>query len=514
MRGLVSCAIVILVLATSALSRAEGPVLRVGSKRFTESYILAEIMAQMARTSGERVEIKEGLGGTSIVFRALEEGSIDIYPEYTGTVKEAILQGVKASDVASLRRALLPRGIGVSEPLGFENTYAMATPRRTAEQRHLRRIDDLTAHPELRIAVSHEFLGRPDGWPGLASRYGLTAKVEGMDHGLAYEAVSSGRVDLIDVYSTDAKLKKYDLVALDDDRHFFPSYQAVLLYRLDLPSRFPRGWAAISNLCGALDERTMIDLNSEAELDGKSFAEVARVYVAHVVDGTSTAREENQGTRPARVSELSRLVASIQKNGPRHLFLVGVSLALSTVAGVVLGVLASRSRRWKVPILSTIALVQTVPSLAVLCFMIPLFGIGVVPSLAALFLYGLLPIVRNTHAGLAEIAPHLREAMAALGLSPWARLYSIELPLASRLILAGIKTSAILGVGTATVAAFIGAGGFGEPIAVGLNLNDTRTILDGAIPAALLALVVEAAFAGVDRLVVPRGLRIAARRHS
>ena len=157
---------------------------------------------------------------------------------------------------------------------------------------------------------------------------------------------------------------------------------------------------------------------------------------------------------------------------------------------------------------------QTVPSLALLCFMIPLFGIGVVPTLAALFLYGLLPIVRNTYAGLAEIPPHLREASLALGLSPWARLVSIELPLASRMILAGIKTSAILAVGTATVAAFIGAGGFGEPIAVGLNLNDTRTILDGAIPAALLALAVEAGFAGIERLVVPRGLRLGARAPS
>lgn len=510
MRTLFSAVLALLVSLVVLEARGDEGALQVGSKRFTESFLLAEIAAGFSEAAGDRVTLREGLGGTAIVFRALEEGSIDVYPEYTGTVRETILGGAAPGDLASLRRALGPRGIGVSDPLGFENTYALVVPRHVADGKGIHRVSDLAAHPELRIALSHEFLGRPDGWPGLAARYGLTAKAEGMDHGLAYEALAAGRVDAVDAYSTDAKLKKYDLVALEDDRRFFPSYDAVFLYRLEVPRRFPRAWAAIAKLSGSIDAATMIDLNSEVELDGRPFADVARAYVAHVRGGEPTARDATHAA--PKVSEAARLARSALRHGPRHLFLVGVSLALSTVAGVLLGILASRSRRWGVPILSTIALVQTVPALALLCFMIPLFGIGVVPTLAALFLYGLLPIVRNTYAGLAEIPPHLREASAALGLSPWARLVSIELPLASRLILAGIKTSAILAVGTATVAAFIGAGGFGEPIAVGLNLNDTRTILDGAIPAALLALAVEAGFAGMERLVVPRGLRLGAER--
>ena len=515
MKFLFSAAILLFFATASAVARAEDGALKVGSKRFTESFLLAEIAAGVAEAAGERVTRNEGLGGTSIVFRALEEGSIDLYPEYTGTVREAILPpGAAAEDLAALRRALAPRGIGVSDPLGFENTYALVVPRRVAEDKGLHRISDLASHPDLRIALSHEFLGRPDGWPGLAARYGIEARAVGMDHGLAYEALAGGRVDAVDAYSTDAKLKKYDLVTLDDDRRFFPSYEAIFLYRLDVPQRFPRGWAALSKLAGSIDARTMMDLNSEAELDGKPFADIARAYLGHLHDGTPTARDAHVTPPQAEAPELDRLWRSVLRHGPRHVFLVGVSLALSTLVGVLLGILASRSRTWRVPIMAAISLVQTVPSLALLCFMIPLFGIGVVPALAALFLYGLLPIVRNTYAGLAEIPPNLREAAAALGLSPSARLLAIELPLASRLILAGIRTSAILAVGTATVAAFIGAGGFGEPIAVGLNLNDTRTILDGAIPAALLALAVEAAFAGLERAIVPRGLRLAARPHS
>jgi osmoprotectant transport system permease protein len=161
-------------------------------------------------------------------------------------------------------------------------------------------------------------------------------------------------------------------------------------------------------------------------------------------------------------------------------------------------------------LLPAAGVVQTIPSLALLAFLIPFLGIGAGPALVALFLYGLLPIVRNTYTGLTTIAPGLRESAEVLGLTPRARLVRIELPMAAPSILAGVQTSAVINVGTATLAALIGAGGLGEPILSGIQLRDTTLILEGAIPAALLALAVQAGFDLLERALVPRGLRLAA----
>jgi osmoprotectant transport system permease protein len=172
-----------------------------------------------------------------------------------------------------------------------------------------------------------------------------------------------------------------------------------------------------------------------------------------------------------------------------------------------LGILAARRPRLGAVVLSAAGVVQTIPSLALLVFMIPFFGIGATPAIVALFLYGLLPIVRNTHAGLSDVSPSLIEAADAIGLAPGARLRLIELPLAARSILAGIKTSAVINVGTATLGALIGAGGYGQAILTGIRLDDVGQILEGAIPAAVLALAVQGAFDVVERYAVPRGLR-------
>jgi osmoprotectant transport system permease protein len=194
-----------------------------------------------------------------------------------------------------------------------------------------------------------------------------------------------------------------------------------------------------------------------------------------------------------------------------HVELVAVSLGLAVLLAIPLGVLAARLRRLGQLVIGLTGILQTVPSLAMFVFMIPLFGIGAGPAIAALFLYSLLPIVRNTHAGLAGIAPELRESAAALGLPPGVRLRRVELPLAMRSILAGIKTAAVINVGTATLAALIGAGGYGQPILTGIRLDDIGLILQGAVPAALLALLVQGVFEGVEHGLTPRGLRLEAR---
>jgi osmoprotectant transport system permease protein len=479
--------------AVSAIVWGATPIVRVGSKSFTENYVLAEIVAQIIEQVGEaRVERKLGLGGTGIAYEALASGGIDIYPEYTGTISRAILRDPTVVGVEALRRRLGSRGLVITASLGFDNTYTLAVRREMATRLGLRAISDLGRHAELRAAFDPGFLEREDGWPGLRRHYGLAlADVRIMEHALTYPALTSGRVDVIDVFSTDGQLARTDVVLLADDRRFFPDYACVLLARSSLAERLPRTWATLqSRLVGHLDNAAMARLNAQADLDGRSFAQVAATFLG--------APESAHRGRLGR--ELVKLTLE-------HLFLVAVSLGVAVAAGVPLGLLAARRRILGQVELIGVGVLQTIPALALLTFMIPFFGIGKVPALVALCLYALLPIVRNTYAGVTSLDPQLFDMAAVMRLSGWQRLAWIELPLASITIMAGIKTAAVLTVGTATLAAFIGGGGYGTLIVTGLALNDVRTILAGAIPAAVMALIVHAVFEGFDRLVVPRGLR-------
>lgn len=509
-RVAVACSLAIAVLLgplAPALADEARPPLRFGSKRFTESLILGEIAAAVARAAGDaEVSHQEGLGGTAVVYRALEQGSIDAYPEYTGTIAEAILHDGNRPDLAAIRLALAPRGILVGEPLGFDNTYALAVPSALARSRHLARISDLAAAPDLRFGLSPEFMGRADGFPGLARAYGLAPpQIQALDHGLAYEAIKVGSVDVTDVYSTDAKIGRYDLTVLQDDKRFFPSYEAVFLYREDAAKRSPRAFAAVGALAGRFEARAMIELNALAEIDHRTFAGVAQQAVESRLGVSAPG-----GARAVALRRglLRGILSTIRAEGPRHLALTFGALFLSILVGLPLGIVAARGRLLGRAILGTAGVLQTIPSLALLCFFIPILGTGPLPALCALFLYGLLPIARNTAAGIEAIPSSLLESAEALGLSPRATLFSIKIPLASRAILAGIKTCAVINVGTATLAAFIGAGGFGAPISMGLTLNDTDLILQGAIPSAAVALAAEGIFALLDRVLIPKGLRL------
>jgi osmoprotectant transport system permease protein len=461
---------------------AQAETLRVGSKRFTESYILGELIV---RTAGDAVH-RPGLGNTGILYAALKSGSIDLYPEYTGTIAKEILKLEGNPGLAELNRALAPLGFGVAVPLGFNNSYALAMREERAQALGIRSLGDLAKHPELKLGLSQEFIGRADGWPGLKAAYSLPfATPSGLDHGLAYEAVAAGRIDVMDIYTTDAKIERFQLRALEDDRKFFPRYDAVLLYRLDVPKRLPDAWAKLQKLEGRIDERTMIRLNAAAELQGKSFAEAAALF-------GSEFKPESRSER----TFLSVLFGpDFWRLTREHLLLVFVSLAASIAVGIPLGVFAQKAKAMTQVVLGTVGVIQTIPSLALFAFLIALLGaIGTVPALIALFLYALLPIVRNTYTGLEGIGKGMRQAALALGLSKQDRLWRIEIPLAMPAILAGIKTSAVINVGTATIAAFVGAGGYGERIVSGLALNDNATLLAGAVPAAALALLIQGLF--------------------
>jgi osmoprotectant transport system permease protein len=454
----------------------------VGSKRFTESYILGEVLA---RTAGG--EHKPGLGNTAILYEALRNGAIDVYPEYTGTIAREILKTDDRLDLAGLNGRLRPLGFAASIPLGFSNSYALGT------KRALKRISDLKAQPQLRLGLSHEFLGRRDGWPGLKAAYGLPQAPRGLDHGLAYEALAAGEVDVIDLYTTDAKIARLGIAVLADDKAFFPSYDAVLLHRADAPQRFPAAFEELRKLEGRIDAAAMQKLNARAEIDKLPFGAVASEFLGGPAGAASR-------TLLGAVfgPDFLRLLAE-------HLGLVLGSLAGAIALGVPLGVAAAKIRGLAQPVLVATGLIQTVPSLALLAFLIPLTGtIGVWPALIALFLYALLPITRNTHAGLIEVEPGLKQAGTALGLRAGEVLLRVELPLALPTIMAGIKTSAVINVGTATIAAFIGAGGFGERISQGLALNDHTVLLAGALPAAALALAVHALFELAERALAKR----------
>jgi osmoprotectant transport system permease protein len=375
--------------------------------------------------------------------------------------------------------------MAASVPLGFSNGYALAMREERALALGIRALSDLAQHPELRLGLSQEFIGRKDGWPGLRAAYRLPFDApQGLDHGLAYEAIAAGKIDVMDVYTTDAKIERFRLVALADDRGYFPRYDAVLLHRAEVPKRFPDAWAKLEKLQGRIDERTMIRLNAAAELQGMSFAEAAALL--HSERGLE-ARAQKSFLAVLFGPDFWRLTG-------QHLVLVFVSLAASVAAGIPLGIAAQKTRATQA-ILGLVGVIQTIPSLALLAFLIALLGaIGTIPALIALFLYALLPIVRNTYAGLEGIGRGMRQAPLALGLTAGQRLRLVELPLAMPSILAGIKTSAVINVGTATIAAFVGAGGYGERIVSGLALNDNAMLLAGAIPAAALALLVQGAF--------------------
>jgi osmoprotectant transport system substrate-binding protein/osmoprotectant transport system permease protein len=462
---------------------AAADTLRIGSKRFTESYILGEVLKRQVEGTAP-AEHRPGLGNTGIVFNALKSRAIDLYPEYTGTIAKEILKLDGSPSIDALNRALARDGLAAGVPLGFNNTYALAMREDRAQALGVGSISDLARHPDIRLGLSQEFLGRADGWPGLKAAYRLPqATPRGLDHGLAYEAIAAGKIDVMDVYTTDAKIERYRLRVLDDDRKFFPRYDAVILYRLDVPKRFPQTWQALQRLEGRIDERAMIRMNAAAELDKRSFAEAAAL-----LDGDAPARAKRRFVDVLFGPDFWRLTG-------QHLALVFVSLAASIAVGVPLGMIAAKFPRSGQVILGTVGVIQTIPSLALFAFLIALVGtIGAVPALIALFLYALLPIVRNTHAGLTGIGRGMHQAAMALGLRARERLWLVELPLAAPSILAGIKTSAVINVGTATIAAFIGAGGYGERIAAGLALNDNVTLLAGAIPAAALALIVQGAF--------------------
>jgi osmoprotectant transport system permease protein len=485
-------AILLATLAPYACIGAESIV--IGGKIFTESYVLGEMAAQTIEASSKvPVTRKLGMGSTGILFEALKSGAIDVYPDYTGTLAEAILKRPELRSLDEIRQALSGLGLTMSGSLGFNDTYALAVKEEFAGQHNLYTIGDLIPiEADIKAAFSYEFMDRKDGYPGLVDSYHLSfnpQKINRMEHTLSFQAIDQNAVNLIDVYSTDAKIKKLHLRVLKDDHNFFPVYQAVWVARQAFVDKHPQEWQALKGLEGKISEESMLDMNAQADIQKIGFGKIAAQFLG-------SATPESKGW-----------LHEVARRTKEHLWLVGVSLLFSVLVGIPLGILAVRFHATGQAILLSSAVIQTVPSLALLCFLIPVFGVGTKPALAALCLYSLLPVVLNTFTGIRAINPIHVENARAFGLNRRQVLLRVVLPLASPTLLAGIKTATIVSIGTATLAALVGAGGYGAPIVSGLALNDVPTILTGAIPAALMALVAHGAFELLGIMLIPAGLR-------
>lgn len=470
----------------------------IGSKMHGESYLLAEIMAQVLENSGYEIDRKFGFGGTLICYNALAEGEIDLYPEYTGTISEAIFtneENVGENPILEDYQAILnTRNIKIFSPFGFNNSYAMAIKKTLAEVRGLKTISDLKDNSDLNVSFSHEFINRDDGWPSMKEVYNLEFAPTGIQHGLAYKAIDEGEIDLTDAFTTDGDIERYGLIILQDNLDFFPKYFGASLARDDFPED---AIEILNQLEGRLDDDKMRLLNSEVVISQKTFSEVANDFLKSegLIDTNATLESQN--------GVLTKLI----DNTITHVKITLIALSIGCIVALVLAFLIFRSVKLSRSVIYITGLLQTIPSIALLALMIPIFGIGEIPAITALFLYSLLPILRSAVTALTTIDPILVNVSRAIGMTRFQQLRNVLFPLALPNILSGIKTATIICIGTATLAAFIGAGGLGEPIVTGLALNDTNLILQGAIPAACLAIIVEILFEILEKRIIPEHMR-------
>jgi osmoprotectant transport system permease protein len=490
---------------------AEETKIGIGSKSFTESVVLGEVLSHLVRNTGARIEHRAELGGTQILWQALQTGEIDAYVDYTGTIREEILadairQGTKIESENEMRSALALKKVVMSERIGFNNTYALGMKRSVAERLSIRKISDLRNHPQLELGLSDEFFERKDGWRPLKETYSLPqTQIKVMDHNLAYRGLEKDSIAVTDLYTTDPEIQYYELVALEDDLGFFPVYYAVVLMRQDLVTRAPKAAEAILKIQGLISPEAMSAMSAQVRLDRRSETIVAGEFLNKQLNLSLALPKEGPW------ANLSKGIQRILSATGEHLFLVLVSLGLAILTAIPLGIIAAGNETIGQTVLGIVGVIQTLPSMALLVFMMPLFalfdmGIGPAPAIMALFLYSLLPIVRGTYSGLKQIPAAIRESAEVLGLDAKARLKLVELPLALPSILSGVKTAAVINVGTATIGALIGAGGYGSPILTGIRLNDLGLILQGAVPAALMALAVQYGFALLEKRIVSPGL--------
>ena len=347
----------------------------------------------------------------------------------------------------------------------------------------------------MRIAFPHEFMSREDGWPGLQAHYDFERAAGSIEHGLAYQAINADQVDIIAVYTSDGQIIQSDLIILEDDLGFFPGYLAAFLTRNNVDRDVLE---ILETLSGRFDDKRMRELNLAVLDPDASYADIANSFL----------RDEGL---IAATGESRTIYDDLIKNTQRHLKLTIIALAFAIVTGVGIASIVYPHQRLAGAFLYFTGLLQTVPSIALLALLIPVVGVGQVPAIIALFLYSLLPIARSTITAMLAIPAGYRQVAAAMAMTRAEEMKYVLMPLAMPHVIAGIRTAAVISIGTATLAAFIGAGGLGDPIVTGLALNDSQLILQGAVPAAALAILTEILFGLIERSLVVPHMRSSAR---
>ena len=497
-------------------SLANSKTITVGSKQFSESVTLSEMIAILLEENYNfNVVRKHALGGTQVAFEALKNGAIDVYPEYTGTGYVMILKEsglTNADKIHSHLSTTFKENYGIiwSAPLGFNNTYAIAV------KKDDERFDDIKTMSQLsesklnyNLAAPYEFMERKDGYPSMekAYQFGLPqSRIKSMEAGLMYPAIKKGSVDAILCYSTDGKIKGSNLRLLKDNKSFFPPYEVAYIIREKTYNKYPDLRAAVNLLENSITEDEMIELNYLVDGEKQEASTVARNFLIEkgLIEGDLTESKMDKGFLSYTWQKRFYLLKIVKE----HLILSFLSLAMAILLSLPLGILMTRVKNLEKFVFPVVNTIQTIPSLALLGFMIPFIGIGVVPAIIALFLYSLLPLMRNTYIGIKGIDPELIEASKSIGLTPLQILTRVEIPIALPVILAGLRTAAVLVIGMATLAALIGAGGLGDPIFRGVSTVNSYLILLGAIPSALLAIVVDRLIGISEKILVSPGLLI------
>ncbi|MAF77885.1 MAG: hypothetical protein CME60_06955 [Halobacteriovoraceae bacterium] len=497
--------------------------IKVGSKIFTEGQILGEMMTLVLNEKLDHPATAQlNFGGTKVVFDALLGGDIDIYPEYTGTGYVFILK--KENLIRDPERIYKEVALAYKEryqilwspPMGFNNSYALVVRKDDPRFSGISKLSQLPKDLRpFRYASPHEFMERTDGFRSFKDFYQFQfdpSQIMGMDAGLMYSALKEKQVDMIMAYATDGRIEAYHLKTIKDDLHFFPPYWAAWNFKEKTLKKYPILKEATELFHNLISEEEMIQMNAAVDEYKRSPKEVARNFL--IKKGILTGKVNTKSSHSKRgvLEFLYQKRFYLYKIMKEHIQLSSLSLFLAILISLPLGILLTRYQKISGPVFAVINTLQTIPSLALLGLLIPLTGIGFVPAITALFLYCLLPLIRNTYTGIQGVDSKYIEASKGMGLTSFQILKTVEIPLALPVILAGVRTSSVIVIGTATLAALVGAGGLGEPIFRGVATINSSLILLGAIPSALLAILVDKALSLAERKLISKGLQLQEKR--
>lgn len=487
----------------------------IGSKIFTENILLAEMLSLLLEEKYNfKIVRKFNMGGTKLVFDSLKNEHIDIYPEYTGTGYTMLLKRSGETNPKKTYRIVKSEFLKKfqmvwSLPLGFENTYTLAVREKDLRFQKIHSISQLKGHISLfRLGVGHEFVERKDGFDNFSKKYRLhflKNQIVTMNPALMYSALHNKKVDMIMAYSTDGRIKAFKLKTLKDDKSFFPSYEAAYLTRQNILEAWPEVQVAFLDLENNINEKEIISLNNQVDQLDYGLSQTARNFLIkkNLLSG-KVQKLQKADLMDYYISKKKYFFKILME----HLVLIFASLLLALCFSVPIGIWAIRNSKVEKVVFFLVNILQTIPSIALLGILIPFLGIGFTPAVSALFFYSLLPLIRNTFEGIKNVDRSYIEASAGMGLNAWQILIFVQIPLALPVILAGVRIATVIVVGTATLAAFIGAGGLGDPIFRGIATLDSRLIFLGAVPACLLAVILDASIAFIEKIVISKGLKL------